>query len=248
MTRAHFLWAVLLCLLLAPATRAEPPITVFAAASLRGALDEATAGYPEPVAISYGGSGLMARQLANGAPADLVILANPQWIDWLAQRGAILPDSRIDLLRNRLVVVGPKDAPALDSPTAETLLTALNDGRLAIGQRDSVPAGIYAKAWLEHIGAWSALAPHLAETDNVRAALALVSRGEAPLGIVYASDALADPSVDVVWQVPEDQHPKIIYPAAAVTERGRTLLDQLQRHDAIAAYVKYGFHLPEGRK
>lgn len=231
-----------LALLVGLPARADTPVTIFAAASLRGAL-EAVLGdaHPAPVTVSYGGSGTMARQVAQGAPADLVILASPDWMDWLETHAPLLPGSRRDLLSNTLVLVGPKGAAALPDPDAVALLAALGDGRLAMGQRDAVPAGSYARAWLTHIGAWDALQPHLAETDNVRAALALVALGEAPLGVVYDSDALAEPGVDVLWAIPGDQHPAILYPAAAITPRGAALLATLSSPGAATTFARFGF-------
>ncbi|WP_240310348.1 molybdate ABC transporter substrate-binding protein [Pseudosulfitobacter sp. DSM 107133] len=218
-------------------------VTVFAAASLRGALDEVAALSSDTVAISYGGSGAMARQVAQGAPADVVVLANPQWMDWLQEQGSVGPDTAAPLLTNTLVLIG-HTGPALSDPDATALLARLGDQRLAIGQRQSVPAGIYARAWLEQIGAWDALEPHLAEVENVRAALALVARGDAPLGVVYGSDALAEPKVSVLWQIPEDQHPPITYPAAALTPAGAAFMDTLRSPQAAGIFSKYGFGLP----
>ncbi|TMM55196.1 molybdate ABC transporter substrate-binding protein [Sulfitobacter sabulilitoris] len=221
--------------------QAQDPVTVFAAASLRGALDDIARTYPAPVVVSYGGSGTMARQIALGAPADLVILASPDWMDWLRDQGALADRKRVDLLRNRLVLIGPAGARPLPNPDAAALLDALQGGRLAMGQRAAVPAGIYARAWLAGIGAWDALAPHLAETDNVRAALALVARGEATLGVVYATDAAADTSVDVLWTVPEDRHPPIVYPAAALSDAGDAFLRHLGMTDARDTFEQHGF-------
>ncbi|SLN48379.1 Molybdate-binding periplasmic protein precursor [Roseovarius litorisediminis] len=192
---------------------ADASVRVFAAASLKEALDKVAETYPGQVVISYGGSGLVARQVAAGAPADVVVLANVAWMDWLQSKETIVPDKRMDLLGNNLVLIGPSGAPPVTDVVAR-----LGEGRLAIGQTNGVPAGIYGRQWLERTGLWEDLAGHLAETENVRAALALVSRGEAPLGVVYASDALADPGVAVVLEIPGDQHDPIIYPVAPVKE------------------------------
>lgn len=221
--------------------QADRALTVFAAASLREALDAVAQIYDAPVAVSYGGSGAVARQVAQGAPADVIILAHPRWMDWLEDRGLIVSGTRFDLLSNRLVLIGPKGAPVLTDPTPERLLARLGDRRLAMGQRDAVPAGLYAAAWLRAIDAWDRLQPHLAETENVRAALALVSRREAPLGLVYASDALADPDVSVVYAVPDAQHPPIVYPVAAVTARADDFLAHLRSPAAVAIFVRHGF-------
>lgn len=233
--------ATLICVASAPALARD--LTVFAAASLRGALDEVAALSDTPVAISYGGSGAMARQVAQGAPADVVVLANPQWMVWLQDQGVVAADLPVTLLTNTLVLIG-NDGPALPDPDADALLARLGDRRLAIGQRQAVPAGIYARAWLEHIGAWDRLVPHLAEVENVRAALALVARGDAPLGVVYGSDALADPKVTVLWQIPDDQHPPITYPAAALSPEGAQFMQILRSPQAAEIFKKHGFGLP----
>ena len=234
-----------LCLLLWPAlANAQPDVTVFAAASLRDALEEVIAAYEGNVAVSYGGSGQIARQVAQGAPADVVILANSAWMDWLEEQGALAPSSRIDLLGNRLVLIGASGSAPLDTPNADDMLRRLAGGRLAIGQVDGVPAGIYGRQWLEATGLWSALAPHLAQAENVRAALLWVSRQEAPLGIVYASDAQADPAVDVVYAIPQNLHDAIIYPMATVagrkTEEIADFARFLQSNRAGELFDQYG--------
>lgn len=183
----------------AGAARSDAPVTIFAAASLRGALEAALDGSGIDARVSYGGSGTMARQVAQGAPADVVILANVAWVDWLEENGHIAVSTRTDLLGNRLVLVGPRGAADLGELNADTLLERLDAGRLAVGHTEAVPAGIYAQEWMQAAGFWEALRPQLAETENVRAALALVSRGEVPLGVVYASDAQADPGVRI-WR------------------------------------------------
>ena len=165
--------------------------------------------------ISYGGSGLIARQVAQGAPADLVILANEDWMDWLQDESTLPIFERTNLISNRLAVVASVGAPSL---TAQDLVGALRDGRLAVGNTRGVPAGIYAKQWLENVGLWADLKGRLAETENVRAALALVSRREAPFGVVYASDAHADEGVVVVFDVPESAHDPIRYPMAQLND------------------------------
>ena len=238
-----------LLLTLVPA-RADEPLTIFAAASLREVLEEAAKGWEQPVVVSYGGSGAIARQVDQGAPADLVFLANALWMDWLASRGRIAKGLRRDLLGNRLVVIGPKGAAPLTNADETELLARLDGGRLALGQTQAVPAGIYARQWLENRGAWEALLPHLAETENVRAALALVARGEAPLGVVYASDAMADPGVAVLYAIDPQAHEPIVYPAAVVAggeENAATaFLDHLVQPDAQALFLRHGFAMHEG--
>ncbi len=223
-----------------PGVQAKQTV-VFAAASLRDALDDITALYPGEVAVSLGGSGLLARQIGEGAPADVAFLANTDWMDWLEGQGAVDPARRVSLVGNALVVIAPADSPDLDGTDAEALLARLDGGRMAIGQTESVPAGMYGRAWLEAAGAWDALMPHLAQTDNVRAALALVALGEAPLGVVYATDAAAEPAVRVVHVVPEGMHDAIIYPAAALTEAGVPFMEFLQGPEARAAFETHGF-------
>ncbi len=191
-------------------------VTVFAAASLRDALDEVVAAYGAEIVISYGGSGQIARQVAQGAPADVVILANTAWMDWLVSGGLVDSAIRQDILGNSLVLVGPSGADPIAKIDADSLMERLAGGRMAIGQTLAVPAGIYGRQWLENIGAWDQLQPNLAETENVRAALALVARAETPLGIVYLTDARADPSVVIVHDVPGDLHDPIRYPLAVV--------------------------------
>jgi molybdate transport system substrate-binding protein len=228
-------------LLVSSISRAETPLTVFAAASVKTALDQIALEWPGKVTISYSGSGALARQVGQGAPADVIILANTQWMDWLQSKGVIDGALRRDLLGNRLVLVAkPGHLPiAADQPGA--ILEALNGGRLAIGQTTGVPAGIYGRAWLEKIDLWEELAPHLAETENVRAALAFVTRLEAPLGLIYASDASAEPGVEVVYEIPDDLHPKIIYPVAALTPKGEAFLNFLFQPQITQVFETYGF-------
>ncbi|MFG6529720.1 MULTISPECIES: molybdate ABC transporter substrate-binding protein [unclassified Sulfitobacter] len=228
-----------LCSLALP-LRAEAPVTVFAAASLRGALEEVTADFPAPVVLSYGGSGTMARQVASGAPADVVLLANSDWMTWLTDKGVEGAETAQIIARNRLVLIAPADSAPLADP-AELPARLGPEGRLAMGQRDAVPAGSYALAWLTHAGLWQQLQTQLAETDNVRAALALVARGNAPLGVVYASDAQAEPEVQTVYEVPAEAHAPITYPAAALTPEGKTLVDFLTTEAAQAIFVDHGF-------
>jgi molybdate transport system substrate-binding protein len=237
----------IICAMLATVSpgRADAPVTIFAAASLGGALEAALDGVETEVRVSYGGSGTMARQVAQGAPADLVILANKDWMDWLEARGLLVADSRRDLLGNRLVLVGPDGAAPLESVDAKTLSDRLAGGRLAVGHTEAVPAGIYAKEWMQAAGLWPALRAQLAETENVRAALALVSRAEVPLGVVYASDAQADPGVTVLAEIDADLHAPIVYPLALVagrdTDAAQTILTHLQGAKAAAAFKRHGF-------
>lgn len=216
------------------------PVTVFAAASLRDALTEIAGDYPAKVTLSFAGSGTLARQIAAGAPADMVILAHRDWADWMAENDLILTDTLTEVAGGQLALIGSPDAALIAQPAIQTLTAALNGNRLAMGQRDGVPAGSYARQWLTHIGAWDAMLPHIAETDNVRAALALVAQGAAPLGIVYASDALAEPRVKILYTIPSDTHSPIRYPAAAVTDAGRPFLTHLTTAQANVIFRKYG--------
>ncbi|MFE1600395.1 molybdate ABC transporter substrate-binding protein [Methylobacterium sp. ID0610] len=208
---------------LTPAQAAEAT-TVFAAASLKNALDEAgkafTAESGIPVRASYAASSALARQIEQGAPADLFASADLEWMDYLAQRKLIRPDTRVNLLANRLVVVAQKQAALGEIAfTPESFARALGpDGRLATGAVNAVPIGKYAKAAFEKLGLWASVGPRLAQADNVRAALALVSRGEAPLGVVYESDARSDPGVRIVGVFPADSHPPVVYPFAVTAE------------------------------
>lgn len=232
----------LICFALGAAPAAGERLTVFAAASLRGVLEDIVAEYPDTVTLSFGGSGTMARQVAAGAPADVIALASPIWMDWLITRGVIAPDAARVIARNTLVVIGAAGAAPL--PDTDALLPRLGKNRLAMGQRDAVPAGIYAQTWLRAAGIWPGVSGHLAETDNVRAALALVARGEVPLGIVYATDAAAEPRVAVLYHVPQDLTGPITYPAVALTARGMAFLDHLGSPAASAIFVKHGFEAP----
>ncbi|SFU95431.1 molybdate transport system substrate-binding protein [Methylobacterium sp. 174MFSha1.1] len=243
------------CLLFAatlalPAVAAEPT-TVFAAASLKNALDEAgkafTAESGLPVRASYAASSALARQIEQGAPADLFASADLEWMDYLAARKLIRPETKVNLLANRLVVVAPKDATVSEAAfTAEWFTRALGpDGRLATGEVSSVPIGKYAKAAFEKLGLWAQVQSRLAQADNVRAALALVSRGEAPLGVVYESDAKSDPGVKVVGVFPADSHPPVVYPFAVTAdakgEGGARFLAYLRSKAARRFFEAQGF-------
>jgi molybdate transport system substrate-binding protein len=225
-------------------------VVVFAAASLKGALDEAVALWSgeagRKVVLSYGGSPAIARQIEQGAPAHVFISADLAWMDWAEQRKLIESGTRVSLLGNRLVLVAPQ-ASALSAVPIEKgldLASLLGQERLALGKTQSVPAGRYGMAALQSLGAWEGVASRLAETENVRAALQLVVRGEAPLGIVYRTDAQAEPGVKVVGLFPEDSHPPIVYPAAAT--RGAPpaalkLLEFLGSAPAHAVFERHGF-------
>jgi molybdate transport system substrate-binding protein len=235
---------------LARPAAAEDRLLVFAAASLKNALDDANAAYQKQsgvaVAASYAASGTLARQIENGAPADLFISADLDWMDYLEGKKLIRPETRRTLLGNALVLVAPSGSTLhlVLAPGAD-LAGALGDGRLAIGDPQSVPAGKYARSALESLGLWPQVEAHLARTESVRAALALVSRREVPLGIVYATDAKADPGVDVVATFPESSHAPIVYPAAALAAgnnpKTAAFLDWLGSPAAAEYFTRQGF-------
>jgi molybdate transport system substrate-binding protein len=229
---------------------ADDKILVFAAASLKTALDAAAANYHAggggEVAISYGGSLTLARQIVAGAPADIFASADEPSMDEAVKGGAIRAESRFDLLSNHIVVVAPKASPvnalALDR---DSLTKAIGDGRLTTGEVNTVPVGRYAKASLTQLGLWDVVEPHLAMTDNVRAALGFVSRGEAALGIVYATDAVADSGVKVVAILPDNSHPPIAYPFAITSAShnpgAEACLTYLKSPGAMAIFSGQGF-------
>ena len=238
---------------LLPAAAEARDITVFAAASLNDALTRAAAAYEGATGahtvLSFAGSSALARQIEAGAPADLFVSANEAWMDSLLSQGLIDPDSRVDLLGNTLVLIahGAADPVPLDADL--DLAAMLNGGHLAMALVDAVPAGIYGKAALQSLGLWDRVAPMVAQTDNVRAALALVATGEAPLGITYATDAVAEPRVSVVGTFPAGTHPAIAYPAAVLSdaadpEAARAFLTWLQSPEARAIFAAQGFRIP----
>jgi molybdate transport system substrate-binding protein len=248
--RGFIRWTAALLLTLAAAGVQAENVTVFAAASLKDALDGVAAQYEkakgDKLVISYAASSALAKQIEAGAPAELFISADTDWMDYLAQRKLIDPASRVDLLRNRIALVAPADsAVKADIVKGFPLAKLLGDGRLAMADPDSVPAGKYGKAALEALGVWASVEPKVARGENVRAALLFVSRGEAPLGIVYMTDAAADKKVRVVGVFPENTHPPIIYPVALIAGRKgnapAAFLDYLKSPAARATFEKYGF-------
>ncbi|MCX5495134.1 molybdate ABC transporter substrate-binding protein [Kaistia dalseonensis] len=226
-------------------------VTVFAAASLKNALDNAAGLYKEKtgkgVAISYAASSNLAKQIEAGAPADIFFSADLDWMDYLAKKDLIDPATRVTLLGNTLVLVAPVDSTASltiakDFPLAAALGT---DGKLAMGSVASVPAGKYGKAALTALGVWPAVESHVAQADNVRAALAFVAKGEAPFGIVYGTDAKSEKGVKVVGTFPEDSHPPIVYPiakvAASANPDAKAFLDFLLSPEARPSFEAQGF-------
>lgn len=233
-----------------PARAAEKPV-VFAAASLKNALDAVamawTAETGKAVTISYAASGPLAKQIEEGAPADIFFTADTKWADDLSGKGFLVQETRTDLLGNELVLVGPLDSTATIDLTKGADIAALlgADGRLAIGEPKSVPAGRYGQAALESLGAWDGVKDRVALVDKVTAALTLVARGEAPLGIVYKTDALSEPKVKVVATFPADSHPPIVYPVARTTSSANpdadAFLAYLKSDKAAAVFEKLGF-------
>lgn len=224
--------------------------TVFAAASLKTALDEIaddfTARTGIPIVRSYGGSPALARQIAEGAPADIFLSASGQWMDELADRGLIRPESRRDLLGNRLILVAHGTvAPVAIDPGLD-LAEMLAGGKLAMALVDSVPAGQYGKQALESLGLWQGVEANVVQSETVRAALKLVEIGEAPFGIVYASDAIAGRGVTVAGTFPADSHAPVVYPAALTVTSGadaQDFLDYLETPGAEAVFVAQGFQV-----
>ena len=215
-------WAALAVMVAMPATGARAQdVVVFAAASMKNALDAAVGAWGgrggAPVKVAYAASSALARQIEQGAPASVFLSADLDWMDYLQQRGLIRPESRMNLLGNAIVLIAPRDSPAQGPVGPGMDMAALlgRDGRIAMGQVDSVPAGKYGRAALQKLGLWPQVANRLAQTENVRAALVLVARGETPLGIVYATDAAADAArVRTVGAFPADSHPPVVYPIA----------------------------------
>ena len=225
-------------------------LVIFAAASLKNALDEAAAAYQDgggaKSAISYAASSALARQIESGAPADLFISADLDWADYLQKRNLLKADTRTDLLSNRLVLIAPAASTlAVEIKSGFDLASLLGDERLSMADPAAVPAGKYGKAALEKLGVWSTVEGKIAPAEDVRAALAFVSRGEAALGIVYATDAAVDKGVKIVGTFPPDSYPRIVYPAAITHDsenpEAARLLAFLQSNQARLIFEKWGF-------
>jgi molybdate transport system substrate-binding protein len=233
----------------AAAEAARRGLLVFAAASLSDVLEEVdrafTAATGVRVAASYAASSVLAKQIEAGAPADVFFSADLAWVDYLEKRGLIQPGSRRDVLMNALVLIAPADSPLrLKIAPGLDLARALGGGRLAIADPDSVPAGEYARAALTRLGAWSRLSDRIVRGENVRAALAYVARGEAPLGIVYRTDALAEKRVRIVDVFPENTHPPVTYPIALTVRaspQAERFVQFVTSEAAKPIFRKYGF-------
>lgn len=258
--RRSLIVAASLAFLVSPLTLAAAhaaDVTVFAAASLKNALDVAVTAYKsktgKAVTVSYAGSSQLAKQIEAGAPADIFFSADLDWMDYLAKKDLIDDASRVTLLGNTLVLVAPKDSTASITIAKDfPLLAALGaDGKLAMASVASVPAGKYGKAALTSLGVWTAVEPRVAQADNVRAALAFVAKGEAPFGIVYGTDAKAEPAVKVVATFPEDSHPPIVYPVArlktSANPDAKTFLDWLISPEARPSFEAQGFAILGGQ-
>ncbi|MCC2614049.1 molybdate ABC transporter substrate-binding protein [Neorhizobium petrolearium] len=229
---------------------AQEKVTVFAAASMKNALDNANKAWSakggRAVAVSYAASSALAKQIESGAPADIFISADLDWMKYVADKKLVKEETRSNFLANRIVLITAKDKAApVDIKPGLDLAGLLKGGRLAMGEPSSVPAGKYGKAALEKLGIWASVEKSVAGAESVRAALALVSRGEAPYGIVYQTDATADPGVAVVGTFQEDTHPPIIYPIAILSESrssdAAAYLEYLKSEKAAPFFEKEGF-------
>lgn len=238
----------------APSLALAEDVTVFAAASLTGTLDAVAAAWEaetgHKAALSYAGSSALARQIQEGAPADIFISASTDWMDAVEASGDVQPGTRRDLLGNTLVLIAHgAGAPPVSIDESLDLAGMLGDQRLAMALADAVPAGIYGKAALTSLGLWDSVAPLVAQADNVRGALAFVAQGEAPLGIVYATDAAAEDAVTVIGTFPEGSHAPITYPAAltaqATSPVAAEFLDYLASDRARGIWDAAGFSVPD---
>ena len=235
--------------------RSQPrPVLVFAAASLKTALDTIAAEWHresgKAATISYAASSTLAEQIDNGAPAELFISADQDWMDYLQERNLIDPKTRFDLLGNRLVLIAPASTgSSTQIAPGFPMARLLGDGHLAMADPDAVPAGRYGKAALTALGLWQAVAGRIAAAENVRAALLLVARGEAPLGIVYQTDAAAEAGIRIVGTFPPDSHPPIVYPMALTRTAGPEapgFASYLRGPAARALFEKQGFTMLDG--
>jgi len=250
-TRRLFLVTLILAVQLAVVSAAAAKdVVVFAAASLKNALDDASAAYEKEAGvkalISYAASSTLAKQVESGAPADIFISADLDWMDYLQKRNLIKTDTRMTLLGNKLVLIAPASSTAkVEIKPGFALADLLGNERLAMADPSAVPAGKYGKAALEKLGAWAAVSSKVAPAEDVRSALLLVSRGETPLGIVYATDAAADKGVRIVAAFPEDTHPPIAYPAAVLASSDNlaaaAFLDYLKSDRARSFFERQGF-------
>ncbi|ABR74913.1 molybdate ABC transporter substrate-binding protein [Actinobacillus succinogenes] len=230
---------------------AEAKVTVFAAASMTNALQEVADGYKkanpqEEIVFSFASSSVLARQINEGAPADIFVSADQKWMDFLVQKQAIEPQTRTNLVANRLVMIAPADSKLTTvNLTDKQWQQALKDSYLAVGDPDHVPAGLYAKAAFTYLNQWDDVNKKLARADNVRKALLLVEKGESPLGVVYATDAAASQKVKIVATFPAQSHPPVEYPTAMVkghdNAESRAFFQYMTSPESKAVWEKYGF-------
>jgi molybdate transport system substrate-binding protein len=230
----------------------EQTLTVFAAASLKNALDDANAASTKAsgvkIVASYAASNALAKQMESGAPADVFISADLNWMDYVAGKNLIKADTRYNLLGNKLVLIAGKDSKLSNVQIGQgfDIAKLAGDGRIAVADIKAVPAGLYAKAALEKLGSWAAAEPKLAQAENVRATLAFVARGETPIGIVYETDAKVEPNVKIAGVFPADSYPPVVYPVAATStakaDAGK-YLSFLRGAEAKAVFEKYGFSI-----
>jgi molybdate transport system substrate-binding protein len=241
----------LLLTLSAPAP-AQETLTIFAAASLKNAIDDTNAAFTKATTIkvtaSYAASSALAKQMESGAPADVFISADLNWMDYAGGKNLIKADSRYNLLGNKLVLIASKDSKFGNQTIGQgfDIARLAGDGRIAVADVKAVPAGLYAKAALEKLGAWAAAEPKLAQAENVRATLAFVARGETPIGIVYETDAKIEPSVKIIGTFPDGSYPPVTYPVAATTsaKAGAAKYLAFLRGDAAKAiFERYGFRV-----
>ena len=248
--RCRFAAVIALCGSLHASTATAQDLLIFAAASLRDALGATVRLYESTTGVrvveSYAGSGTLARQIERGAPADIFISADSEWMDYLEKRGLIKTGTRVDLLSNRLVLIAPAESTvSLTIEKGFPLAEALGNSRLAMANPDSVPAGKYGRAALKALGVWPTVSRKIARTENVRVALTYVARGEAPFGVVYRTDALVEPRVRIVGEFAPNSYPQIVY-SAAVVARSKSVvaekaLEFLHSREAREIWVHYGF-------
>ncbi|KJY83855.1 molybdate transporter [Vibrio galatheae] len=244
-----YLFSLLMCASFS--THAEK-LRVYAASSMTNVVNELVTQFEanQPVAVSkvYGGSASLARQIAQGAPADIYISANQQWMEYLQGQGVVGSDAVTNLASNRLVVIAPEgEKVPFELSDSESWLAELGEFRLAIGQPNAVPAGMYAKEALVNLGVWQMLESRLAPTNNVRIALTLVERSETPLGIVYQTDAMQSQESQIVAVLPAKLHTRIVYPMAVLNEKPQTkaFAEFLSSRQAQNVLLSYGFSLAE---
>jgi len=248
--------ALAAAVVIAAGTISQPPqaqeksLTVFAAASMKNALDDVNAAFTKKTGVktvaSYAATSALMRQIEQGAPADIFASADLEWMDYGLKNKLINPATRVNLLGNRLVLIAPKDSKITSVKLEKgfDLAKLVGDGRIATGEVKSVPVGRYAVAALEKLGMWSTVEKRMAMVENVRVALTLVARGEAPLGIVYETDAKVEPGVKIVAHFPPDSHPEIVYPVGATVKanaEATRYIDFLQSGASKSIFEKYGF-------